>query len=76
MATKAELQAKLDALADRNEAAIANVKAAIEDLKVQIAQGGNLDLDFSRLDAAAADLENADGVDGPDGPTPAEEPVV
>lgn len=73
MATKAQLQAKLDEVADRQEAAVANVKVAIDELKAQVAANGDIVLDFSRLDAATADLENADGVDGPDGP---EAPVV
>lgn len=79
MATKAELQAKLDDYADRNEAAVTNIKAAIDDLKQQVANTPNVELDFSRLDASVSDAEGADGVPGTDGPEafpPVANPVV
>lgn len=68
MATKAELQAKLDDIAGRQEAAVKNVIVAIDELKAQVNANADIVLDFSKLDAATADLENADGVAGPDGP--------
>lgn len=60
MATREENQSKLDAIADQLGKAQTEIVAAVQDLKNQVAAGQ--ELDFSRLDAAAQQLDdlNAD----------------
>lgn len=78
MATQAENQARLDAVADRQDKAYTEIVAGIEELKAAAAAGQ--DLDFTRVEGGAGLLDDlhADVVAEvpPVDETPVEEPVV
>lgn len=76
MATQAENQARLDAVADRQDKAYTEIVAGIKELKAAAAAGQ--DLDFTRVEGGAGMLDDlhADVVVPPVDETPVEEPVV
>lgn len=75
MATQAENQARLDAVADRQDKAYTEIVAGIEELKAAAAAGQ--DLDFTRVEGGAGMLDDlhADVVAEVPVEVPAETPV-
>lgn len=75
VATAAENQARIDALADRAEKAKGEIVAAIDDLKAQAAAGQ--ELDFTRAESAVAALDdlNPDAPAAEPTPEPSPEPT-